>query len=288
MNALAADLIRDTTALSEAVTRPIPGSRKIHAQGSRADLKVPMREVVLSDTPLVFGAEKNAPLAVYDTSGPYTDPGVRIDLVAGLAPLRANWIAERGDVETLRGLSSEFGRRRAADPKLAGVRFPHTRAPLRAKAGANVSQMHYARRGIVTPEMEYIAIRENQKLETLRAAELSSQHPGQSFGAAIPRIITPEFVRSEVARGRAIIPNNINHPESEPMIIGRNFLTKINANIGNSAVTSSIAEEVEKMVWAIRWGGDTVMDLSTGKHIHETREWIIRNSPVPIGTVSCG
>ena len=285
MNALAADLIRDTTALSEAVTRPIPGSRKIHAQGSRADLKVPMREVQLSDTPLVFGAEKNAPLAVYDTSGPYTDPDVRIDLVAGLAPLRANWIAERGDVETLRGLSSEFGRRRAADPKLAGVRFPHTRAPLRARAGANVSQMHYARRGIVTPEMEYIAIRENQKLETLRDAELSSQHPGQSFGAAIPRIITPEFVRSEVARGRAIIPNNINHPESEPMIIGRNFLTKINANIGNSAVTSSIAEEVEKMVWAIRWGGDTVMDLSTGKHIHETREWIIRNSPVPIGTV---
>ncbi|WP_018971642.1 phosphomethylpyrimidine synthase ThiC [Rudaea cellulosilytica] len=285
MNALAADLVRDATALSETVTRPIPGSRKIHAQGSRADLKVPMREVQLSDTPLVFGAEKNAPLAVYDTSGPYTDPGVRIDLVAGLAPLRANWIAERGDVETLRGLSSEFGRRRAADPKLAGVRFPHTRAPLRAKAGANVSQMHYARRGIVTPEMEYIAIRENQKLETLRDAELSSQHPGQSFGAAIPRIITPEFVRSEVARGRAIIPNNINHPESEPMIIGRNFLTKINANIGNSAVTSSIAEEVEKMVWAIRWGGDTVMDLSTGKHIHETREWIIRNSPVPIGTV---
>ncbi|MFT3790176.1 MAG: phosphomethylpyrimidine synthase ThiC [Rudaea sp.] len=285
MNALAADLIRDTTALSEAVTRPIPGSRKIHVQGSRADLKVPMREVALSDTPLVFGAEKNAPLAVYDTSGPYTDPSVRIDLVAGLAPLRAKWIAERGDTETLKGLSSEFGRRRAADPKLAGVRFPHTRAPLRAKAGANVSQMHYARKGIVTPEMEYIAIRENQKLDALRDAELSRQHAGQSFGAAIPKIITPEFVRSEVERGRAIIPNNINHPESEPMIIGRNFLTKINANIGNSAVTSSISEEVEKMVWAIRWGGDTVMDLSTGKHIHETREWIIRNSPVPIGTV---
>ncbi|MBS0515369.1 MAG: phosphomethylpyrimidine synthase ThiC [Proteobacteria bacterium] len=285
MNALAADLIRDTTALSEAVTRPIPGSRKIHVQGSRADLNVPMREVALSDTPLVFGAEKNAPLAVYDTSGPYTDPAARIDLVAGLAPLRANWIAERGDTETLKGLSSEFGRRRAADPKLAGVRFPHTRAPLRAKAGANVSQMHYARRGIVTPEMEYIAIRENQKLDALRDADLLRQHAGQSFGAAIPKIITPEFVRSEVARGRAIIPNNINHPESEPMIIGRNFLTKINANIGNSAVTSSIAEEVEKMVWAIRWGGDTVMDLSTGKHIHETREWIIRNSPVPIGTV---
>ncbi|MBS0566922.1 MAG: phosphomethylpyrimidine synthase ThiC [Proteobacteria bacterium] len=285
MNALAADLIRDTTALSEAVTRPIPGSRKIHVPGSRADLSVPMREVALSDTPLVFGAEKNAPLAVYDTSGPYTDPGARIDLVAGLAPLRANWIAERGDTETLKGLSSEFGRRRAADPKLAGVRFPHTRAPLRAKAGANVSQMHYARRGIVTPEMEYIAIRENQKLDALRDADLLRQHAGQSFGAAIPKIITPEFVRSEVARGRAIIPCNINHPESEPMIIGRNFLTKINANIGNSAVTSSIAEEVEKMVWAIRWGGDTVMDLSTGKHIHETREWIIRNSPVPIGTV---
>jgi len=285
MNALAADLIRDTTALSESVTRPIPGSRKIHVSGSRADLSVPMREVQLSDTPLVFGAEKNAPLAVYDTSGPYTDPSVRIDLVAGLAPLRANWIAERGDTETLKGLSSEFGRKRAVDPKLAGVRFPHTRAPLRAKAGANVSQMHYARRGIITPEMEYIAIRENQRLDALRDAELLKQHPGQSFGAAIPKLITPEFVRSEVARGRAIIPNNINHPESEPMIIGRNFLTKINANIGNSAVTSSISEEVEKMVWAIRWGGDTVMDLSTGKHIHETREWIIRNSPVPIGTV---
>ena len=285
MNALAADLIRDTTALSEAVTRPIPGSRKIHLRGSRVDLNVPMREVALSDTPLVFGAEKNAPLAVYDTSGPYTDPAVRIDLVAGLAPLRAAWIGERGDTETLKGLSSEFGRRRAADPKLAGVRFPHTRAPLRAKAGANVSQMHYARRGIVTPEMEYIAIRESQRLDALRDADLLKQHPGQSFGASIPKRITPEFVRSEVARGRAIIPCNINHPETEPMIIGRNFLTKINANIGNSAVTSSIAEEVEKMVWAIRWGGDTVMDLSTGKHIHETREWIIRNSPVPIGTV---
>jgi phosphomethylpyrimidine synthase len=285
MNALAADLIRDTTALSETVTRPIPGSRKIYAQGSRADLHVPMREVALSDTPLVFGAEKNAPLAVYDTSGPYTDPAVRIDLVAGLAPARARWIAERGDTQTLQGLSSEFGRRRAADPKLAAVRFPHTRAPLRAKAGANVSQMHYARRGIITPEMEYIAIRESLLIQELRDESLLKQHPGQSFGASIPQRITPEFVRSEVARGRAIIPCNINHPESEPMIIGRNFLTKINANIGNSAVTSSIAEEVEKMVWAIRWGGDTVMDLSTGKHIHETREWIIRNSPVPIGTV---
>ncbi len=284
MNALAVDLIRQTSELSTSVVRPIPGSRKIHIAGSRADLHVPMREVELADTPLMFGAEKNPPLAVYDTSGPYTDPQVRIDLVAGLAPLRARWIQERGDSEILTGLSSEFGRKRAGDPKLAGVRFPHTTAPRRAKSGANVSQMHYARRGIVTPEMEYIAIRENQRLQSLDA-NLLIQHPGESFGASIPKLITPEFVRSEVARGRAIIPCNINHPESEPMIIGRNFLTKINANIGNSAVSSSIAEEVEKMVWAIRWGGDTVMDLSTGKNIHETREWIIRNSPVPIGTV---
>jgi len=285
MNALASDLIRQTSELSESVTRPIPGSRKIHVSGSRADLAVPMREVALADTPLAFGAEKNAPLALYDTSGPYTDPSVRIDLAAGLAPLRAAWIAERGDSEVLHGLSSEFGRRRASDPKLAAVRFPHTGKPRRANAGANVSQMHYARRGIVTPEMEFIAIRENQRIEAIREAHLLAQHRGESHGAAIPRTITPEFVRSEVARGRAIIPCNINHPETEPMIIGRNFLTKINANIGNSAVTSSIAEEVEKMVWAIRWGADTVMDLSTGKHIHETREWIIRNSPVPIGTV---
>ncbi len=195
------------------------------------------------------------------------------------------WIAERGDTEQLAGLSSEFGRKRAADSKLDALRFTGTRVPRRAKAGANVTQMHYARRGIITPEMEYIAIRENQKIEALKGSALLDQHPGHSFGASLPKLITPEFVRSEVARGRAIIPNNINHPESEPMIIGRNFLTKINANIGNSAVSSGIAEEVEKMVWAIRWGADTVMDLSTGKHIHETREWIIRNSPVPIGTV---
>jgi len=297
MNALAADLIRDTAALSESVTRPIPGSRKIHVEGSRADIRVPMREVALSDTPLVFGAERNAPLALYDTSGPYTDPETRIDLSAGLAPLRASWIGQRGDTASLSQLSSEFGRRRAGDAKLDAVRFPRQRNPLRAKPGANVTQMHYARRGIVTPEMEFIAMRENllragraehgenQRIAALREAHLLNQHPGESFGAAIPKIITPEFVRDEVARGRAIIPCNINHPETEPMIIGRNFLTKINANIGNSAVTSSIAEEVEKMVWAIRWGGDTVMDLSTGKHIHETREWIIRNAPVPIGTV---
>jgi phosphomethylpyrimidine synthase len=285
MNALASDLIRQTEELSESVTRPIPGSTKIYVTGSRADLRVPMRQVHLSDTPKMFGAEKNAPLSLYDTSGVYTDANARIDLVAGLAPLRAKWIEERGDTEILRGLSSEFGRKRAADPKLSGVRFPHTGAPRRAKAGMNVSQMHYARRGIVTPEMEFIAIRENQRIEALLGSDLLKQHPGEGFGAKLPKLITPEFVRDEVARGRAIIPNNINHPESEPMIIGRNFLTKINANIGNSAVSSSIAEEVEKMVWSIRWGGDTVMDLSTGKHIHETREWIIRNSPVPIGTV---
>jgi phosphomethylpyrimidine synthase len=281
MNALASDLIRQTAALSESVTRPIPGSRKIHV----GELRVPMREVHLSDTPLVFGAEPNMPLALYDTSGAYTDPAARIDLTAGLEPLRARWIGQRGDCASLSGLSSEFGRRRASDAKLDAVRFPAARNPLRARAGANVSQMHYARRGIITPEMEFIAIRENQRLETLREAHLRAQHSGESHGAAIPKAITPEFVRGEVARGRAIIPANINHPETEPMIIGRNFLTKINANIGNSAVSSSIAEEVEKMVWAIRWGADTVMDLSTGKHIHETREWIIRNSPVPIGTV---
>ncbi|WP_257386265.1 phosphomethylpyrimidine synthase ThiC [Tahibacter caeni] len=284
MNALPSDLVRQTQELSEQVTRPIPGSRKIHVTGSREDLRVPLREIALADTPLVFGAEKNAPVTVYDTSGPYTDPDYRVDLSAGLPPLRAAWIAERGDVEQLAGLSSEFGRKREADRRLDAVRFPNLRRPLRAKSGANVTQMHYARRGIVTPEMEYIALRENQRVEALEA-HLRVQHPGESFGAALPRLITPEFVRDEVARGRAIIPNNINHPESEPMIIGRNFLTKINANIGNSAVTSSIAEEVEKMVWSIRWGGDTVMDLSTGKHIHETREWILRNSPVPIGTV---
>ena len=282
MNAQLSDLARAAQELSEAVTRPIPGSRKVYAQGSRADLRVPLREIAQADTPTLFGGEKNPPITVYDTSGPYTDPDYRVDLAAGLPPLRAAWIAERGDTERLADLSSSFGRQRAADPRLAPIRFAATRAPLRARAGANVTQMHYARRGIVTPEMEYIAIRENQRIEALAGSALLDQHPGQSFGAALPRLITPEFVRDEVARGRAIIPANINHPESEPMIIGRNFLTKINANIGNSAVSSGIAEEVEKLVWAIRWGGDTVMDLSTGKHIHETREWIIRNSPVPI------
>jgi phosphomethylpyrimidine synthase len=285
MNALPSDLVRAAQELSEAVTRPIPGSRKIHVQGSRPDLQVPMREISQAQTPTLFGGEANPSITVYDTSGPYTDPAYTVDLAAGLPALRAGWIAERGDVEQLPGLTSAFGRERAADTKLDAVRFGHTRTPLRAKPGANVTQMHYARRGIVTPEMEYIAIRENQRIEALQDSALRHQHPGQSFGASLPKLITPEFVRDEVARGRAIIPANINHPESEPMIIGRNFLTKINANIGNSAVSSGIAEEVEKLVWSIRWGGDTVMDLSTGKNIHETREWIIRNSPVPIGTV---
>ena len=285
MNALPTDLARAAQELSEAVTRPIPGSRKIHVQGSRADLRVSLREIEQAQTQTLFGGEVNPPITVYDTSGPYTDPDYQVDLAAGLPPLRAAWIAERADTEQLTGLSSAFGRQRAADAKLDAFRFTGIRAPHRAKAGANVTQMHYARRGIITPEMEYIAIRENQKIEALHGSALLKQHPGQSFGAALPKLITPEFVRDEVARGRAIIPANINHPESEPMIIGRNFLTKINANIGNSAVSSGIAEEVEKLVWSIRWGADNVMDLSTGKHIHETREWIIRNSPVPIGTV---
>ena len=285
MSAVPSDLIRQTEQLSEAVTRPIPGSRKIHVAGSRPDLQVPMREIVQSQTPTLFGGEENPPITVYDTSGPYSDPQARIDLATGLAPLRAQWIADRGDTEALGALSSAFGRGREVDARLDAVRFPNRPLPRRAVAGANVSQMHYARRGIVTPEMEFVAIRENQRLDAVRDAGLLVQHAGESFGASIQNLITPEFVRDEIARGRAILPNNINHPESEPMIIGRNFLTKINANIGNSAVSSGIAEEVEKLVWAIRWGGDTVMDLSTGKHIHETREWIIRNSPVPIGTV---
>ena len=284
MSAIPKDFLSQTARVSEEAVRPFPNSEKVYITGSRPDIRVPMRKISLSDTPASFGAEQNTPVYVYDTSGPYTDPRMNIDLRAGLPALRAGWIEERGDSEALRGLSSTYGQRRAQDPKLSHLRFEHIRTPRRAKAGANVSQMHYARRGIITPEMEYIAIRENQKLELARAQGLV-QHPGESFGAAIPPVITPEFVRDEVARGRAIIPANINHPELEPMIIGRNFLVKINANIGNSAVSSSIEEEVEKMVWSTRWGGDTVMDLSTGKNIHETREWIIRNSPVPIGTV---
>jgi phosphomethylpyrimidine synthase len=270
--------------VDEAAIQPLPKSRKVYVEGSRPDIRVPMREISQADTPASFGAEKNPPIHVYDTSGPYTDPAVKIDIRDGLPGLRTNWIEERGDTEILAGPSSRYGVERLADPKLAELRFNLHRMPRRAKAGANVTQMHYARQGLVTPEMEFIAIRENQRRELLSELVLR-QHPGQSFGASLPKFITPEFVRDEIARGRAIIPANINHPESEPMIIGRNFLVKINANIGNSAVSSSIGEEVEKMTWAIRWGGDTVMDLSTGKHIHETREWIIRNSPVPIGTV---
>jgi phosphomethylpyrimidine synthase len=271
-----------------AAIAPLPNARKIYVEGSRPDVRVPMREIAQADTPASFGAEKNPPIVVYDTSGPYTDPGARIDIRRGLPALRARWIAERGDTVELDGPTSAYGRRRLEDAELAGMRFHLSRKPRRAKPGANVSQMHYARRGIVTPEMEFIAIRENLLREKMRGTlpeAVTRQHPGQSFGAAIPAEITPEFVRSEVARGRAIIPCNVNHPETEPMIIGRNFLVKINANIGNSAVSSSIHEEVEKMTWATRWGADTVMDLSTGKNIHETREWIIRNSPVPIGTV---
>jgi len=261
-----------------------PASEKIYIQGSRPDIQVPMRKITLSDTPAHFGAEKNPPLYVYDTSGVYTDPNVDVNLHKGLGSIRGTWIAERGDTELLNGPSSAYGRERLADAAAAHLRFEHIRNPRRALAGKNVSQMHYARQGIITPEMEYIAIRENQNMEAMRDS-YKGQHPGFSFGASIPAVITPEFVRSEVARGRAIIPANINHPELEPMIIGRNFLVKINGNLGNSSVTSSIEEEVEKMLWGIRWGGDTIMDLSTGKNIHETREWILRNSPVPIGTV---
>ena len=269
-----------------AATQPFPNSRKIHVIGSRPDIRVPMREISLADTQTDKGVEKNPPVLVYDTSGPYTDPTVKIDLRAGLPDVRTAWIAERDDTEVLPGLNSAFGSARLSDPSLDHLRFAHIRTPRRARSGRNVSQMHYARQGIITPEMEFIAIRENMKLQEARAAGLlNSQHSGHSFGASIPSEITAEFVRDEVARGRAIIPANINHTELEPMIIGRNFLVKINGNIGNSALGSSIEEEVEKMTWGIRWGSDTIMDLSTGKNIHETREWLIRNSPVPIGTV---
>jgi phosphomethylpyrimidine synthase len=285
--------------VDEAAIAALPNSRKVYIEGSRPDIQVPMREISQADTPTGMGGEKNPPIYVYDCSGPYTDPAAKIDIRAGLPALRQKWIEERGDTEVLDGLTSDFGRQRADDKALDELRFPGLhRKPRRAKAGANVTQMHYARQGIITPEMEYIAIRENLQREKYladlknsgpqgdRLAKLlGRQHPGQNYGASIPPVITPEFVRDEIARGRAIIPNNINHPESEPMIIGRNFLVKINANIGNSALGSSISEEVDKMTWSIRWGGDTVMDLSTGKNIHETREWIIRNSPVPIGTV---
>lgn len=267
-----------------------PNSQRIYLTGSRDDIRVPMREIQLSPTTTGGSKEKphfipNDAIPVYDTSGAYGDPAINIDVLRGLSPLRENWIAERNDCEILTDSSSVYTKERLADDGLDELRFETQLTPQRAKAGKTVTQLHYARQGIVTPEMEFIAIRENMGRERIRDEVLRHQHPGQGFGARLPENITPEFVREEVAAGRAIIPANINHPESEPMIIGRNFLVKVNANIGNSAVTSSIEEEVEKLVWSTRWGADTVMDLSTGRYIHETREWILRNSPVPIGTV---
>jgi phosphomethylpyrimidine synthase len=283
------------TATGDRLTpQPLPASRKIYIEGRQRGVRVPMREIALTPTQMSNGLQPNPPTTVYDTTGPYTDPEAILTISRGLASPRLDWVLSRRDVQELAEVSSTYGRQRGADPKLTAIRFPDLRKPLRANRGQNVTQLHYARKGVVTPEMEYIAIRENQARELTAETNASpgqagiggvGQHPGQAWGARIPSKITPEFVREEVARGRAIIPANINHVELEPMIIGRNFLVKINANIGNSAVASSIQEEVEKMIWAIRWGADTVMDLSTGKNIHETREWIIRNSPVPIGTV---
>ncbi|MCY4045740.1 MAG: phosphomethylpyrimidine synthase ThiC [Cellvibrionales bacterium] len=269
---------------------PFPQSQKIYVEGSNSDIRVPMREITLTPTPLdpndLSKVEVNPPVRVYDTSGPYSDPSAVIDVKAGLLPVRNGWIEKRDDTEQLTELTSSFAKLRQADSSADHLRFEHKIQPRRAKSGKNVSQLHYARQGIITPEMEYIAIRENMaRAEAAKYPELAIQHPGEPFGANIPDEITPEFVRSEVARGRAVIPANINHPELEPMIIGRNFLVKINGNIGNSALGSSIEEEIDKLTWGIRWGADTIMDLSTGKHIHETREWIIRNSPVPVGTV---
>lgn len=268
--------------VKEAFIQPFPNSHKIYVEGSRPDIRVPMREITLTDT-IGELAEKNDPIHVYDTSGVYTDTSVKIDLRKGLGNIRDTWIDERGDTEILKGMSSNFSNERLDNAELDALRFEFLKTPKRAKQGKNITQMHYAKQGIITPEMEYIAIRENCKWQDYK--DKIGQHKGENFGADIPKEITPEFVRSEVARGRAVIPNNINHPETEPMIIGRNFMVKINGNIGNSALGSSIEEEVDKMVWGIRWGADTIMDLSTGKNIHETREWIIRNSPVPIGTV---
>ena len=276
--------------LNNVSDQSFPNSKKVYVQGTIHDIQVGMREITLTDT-LVSGSkdnpvyEKNEPLCVYDTSGFYTDENVEINVHRGIPRLRESWIDKRGDVEFLTSNSSLYAQQRLADEGVDHIRFEHLPKMRVAKKGKNVTQMHYARQGIITPEMEYIAIRENLKREEVKDATLLLQHKGESFGASIPEQITPEFVRDEVARGRAIIPVNINHPECEPMIIGRNFLIKVNANIGNSAVTSSIEEEVEKLVWSAKWGADTVMDLSTGRNIHETREWIMRNSPVPIGTV---
>ena len=270
--------------------QPFPSSHKVYVEGTQENVRVGMREITLSDT-FIGGDEQNpvyesnAPLRVYDTSGPYTDPEFKLDVRKGLNKYREQWIESRNDTEVLESVTSQFAQQRMADDGLDHIRFEHLPKIRRAKAGKNVTQMHYARQGIVTPEMEYVAIRENMGRAQIREELLAAQHKGESFGASIPEFITPEFVREEIARGRAILPNNINHPETEPMIVGRNFLVKVNANIGNSSVGSSIEEEVEKMVWSTRWGADTVMDLSTGRYIHETREWLVRNSPVPIGTV---
>ena len=276
------ETLTSLSSVNKAFIEPFPNSKKVYAKGSRDDINVPMRQIKLTDT-IGDLAEKNDPIHVYDTSGPYTDPTKSISYRDGIESVRSNWIEERGDTEVLDGVSSNFSNERLNNKELDELRFEHLRAPRKAKKGKNVTQMHYAKKGIITPEMEYIAIRENCLWQEYQ--DQIGQHQGESFGAATPKIITPEFVRDEVARGRAIIPNNINHPETEPMIVGRNFLVKINGNIGNSALGSSIDEEVGKMVWGVRWGADTIMDLSTGKNIHETREWIIRNSPVPVGTV---
>ena len=279
-----------TEFLKNVADQSFPNSEKVYVTGEIHDISVGMREITLSDTLISNNEnnpsyEKNPPLCVYDTSGVYTDNAVNVDVHKGIPRLRDSWIEARNDVEFLPRITSTYSQQRLADEGLDHIRFEHLPTVRKAKKGKNVTQMHYARQGIITPEMEYIAIRENMKRQEVKDDMLLQQHQGQSFGASIPEQITPEFVRDEVARGRAIIPVNINHPEVEPMIIGRNFLIKVNANIGNSAVTSSIEEEVEKLVWSTKWGADTVMDLSTGRYIHETREWILRNSPVPIGTV---
>ncbi len=286
MNANPKNFLDRIDQLDTSAQKHFPNSRKVYVEGSRPDLQVPMREITLTSTQTESGVEGNPPIRVYDSSGIYSDADCEIDLRAGLPSLRAPWILERGDSEQLKSPSSDFGNVRFSDAQTAHLRFEHIKNPLRAKSGENVTQLHYARQGIITPEMEFVAIRENTaQQQASEQPELAAQHHGQSHGASIPFEITPEFVRNEIALGRAIIPANINHPEIEPMIIGRNFLVKVNANIGNSAVTSSIEEEVEKLAWSALWGADTVMDLSTGKNIHETREWIIRNSMVPIGTV---
>ncbi len=282
MNTPGTEFDRGNAKVDAAAIQPFPNSRKVYVPGSRPELRVPMREISQADSP---AGSANPPIWVYDTSGPYTDPAIEINIRKGLSPLRAPWIAERDDSEELPCQTSEYGRKRAGDPELEKLRFEHIRPPRRARPGRNVTQMHYARQGIITPEMEFIVIRENQRLDEYKDQALLQRHPGSVSDPEVPEMITPEFVRGEVAAGRAIITANINHPESEPMIIGRRFLVKINANIGSSPLSSSIGEEVEKMTWAVRWGADTVMDLSTGPNIHETREWIIRNCPVPVGTV---